>query len=677
MKRFFDWFNNLYPVWLVTLAVIAFFNPPVMLWFNSDWVFWSLAASMLGMGLTLNLADFKAIARMPGSVALGGIAQYSIMPLVGWSTATMLGLEAGLAVGIILVASCPGGMASNMIAYLARANLALSVVLTLCSTMLAFVFTPMWTSALAGQYVPVNAWALCRSALQLTVAPVVLGVLIRWKLPRTADRIGAAGPTVAVLAFVFVTGGIVAASADAIASNFRVLAIAAFVLHVLGFVVGYLLPKLLRYPESIARTTSIEVGMQNGGMAASLAQLHFASMPLAAAAGVFSGVMQNILGGIVASIWKRFPTEGQTSRWLQAAAPATRRDIYYWKCDRPAWQQFLVAARAPAGETAQQIVQQLEQELHRQFDTHKVQLSPGAGQGNHLTWHADVAGKQLFIRVGNGPARDGHLAVESAVLDRVRQAGVRTPQVFACDATRTRVPFDWQALERFAVPDLNHWFKTAELDNSRIAFEIGAAVAQWQSITLDGFGVLDANLRGYRTTYADYFHLRLEEHLHFLKSSGFLADTHEMLAEIEQHRELLTVERGCLVHKDLALWNILGTPDEIVAFIDFDDTISGDPMDDLSLLACFHDAAFLQRAFEGYQSVRSLPEEYLRRFWLHLLRNMIVKSVIRVGGGYFDRNDKFFLIGTGLSGADFEQITRARLATALHGLRENSGLDIL
>ena len=115
-------------------------------------------------------------------------------------------------------------MASNMISYLARANLALSVVLTLGSTLLAFIFTPMWTSLLAGKYVPVDAWGLCVSALQLTVAPVVLGVLVRWKLPRTADRIGACGPTVAVLAFVLVTGGIVAASADAIAANFGRLA---------------------------------------------------------------------------------------------------------------------------------------------------------------------------------------------------------------------------------------------------------------------------------------------------------------------------------------------------------------------------------------------------------------------------------------------------------------------
>jgi bile acid:Na+ symporter, BASS family len=305
MKRFFDWFNNLYPIWLVSLSVVAFLWPPTMLWFDKPWIFWSLAASMLGMGLMLNPADFRAVGRIPGAVALGFGSQYTLMPLCGWLVATLLQLEPGLAVGIILVSSCPGGMASNMIAYLARANLALSVVLTLCSTVLAFFFTPLWTSLLAGSRVPVDVWGMCLSALQLTVAPVTLGVLIRWKLPRTADRIGACGPTVAVLAFTLVTGGIVAASADAIAKNFGSLVLAATLLHLIGFAVGYGITKLFRFPESVARTVSIEVGMQNGGMAAALARQHFAAMPLAAAAAVFSGVMQNIVGGFVAAWWKR------------------------------------------------------------------------------------------------------------------------------------------------------------------------------------------------------------------------------------------------------------------------------------------------------------------------------------------------------------------------------------
>ncbi len=305
MKSFFTWFNSFYTVWLVGLAIVAFLWPPTMLWFDKPWIFWSLAASMLGMGLTLRIEDFKGVARIPGAVALGFGAQYTLMPLIGWLIATVLRLEPGLAVGIILVASCPGGMASNLISYLARANVALSVVLTLCSTVLAFFFTPMWTSLLAGSRVPVDVWGLCLSTLQLTVAPVALGVLIRWKLPTVADRLGACGPTVAVLAFTLVTGGIVAASAASIREHFGSLVLAATILHLLGFGVGYGVAKLFRYPESVSRTVSIEVGMQNGGMAAALAKQHFAAMPLAAAGAVFSGVMQNIVGGLVAAWWKR------------------------------------------------------------------------------------------------------------------------------------------------------------------------------------------------------------------------------------------------------------------------------------------------------------------------------------------------------------------------------------
>lgn len=350
----------------------------------------------------------------------------------------------------------------------------------------------------------------------------------------------------------------------------------------------------------------------------------------------------------------------------------SRKDIYYWKCDRPA----AFHGTQSRGEADASLAAELEKELCRHFDTKNVVLRPGAGQGNHLTWNADVDGTPLFIRVENGPEKDAHLAIESALLDQVRATSVITPRVFGCDASRSHVPFAWQALERISAPDLNHWFKLGTLEVPKIAFEIGLAVAKWQAITFEGFGVLDERLRGYRTSYADYFHLRLDEHLRFLTERGFLA-ADEIRAEIETHRALLDVPQGCLVHKDLALWNILGTRDQITAFIDFDDAISGDPMDDLSLLACFHDAAFLQRAFEGYQSLRPFPAEYRRRFWLHLLRNMIVKAVIRVGAGYFDRSDSFFLIGTGSSGQNLREFTLARLQTALRGLRGDCDIATL
>jgi fructosamine-3-kinase len=387
-----------------------------------------------------------------------------------------------------------------------------------------------------------------------------------------------------------------------------------------------------------------------------------------------------------------------------------RRDIYYWKCDRPAAFHGTQARGAPDAE----IECQLRDVLQRHFVTQVVELSTGIGQGNHLTWNARVAGQSMFMRVENGPEKDGQLAVESAVLGRIREAGVITPRVYACDATRSRVPFAWQALERISSPDLNHWHKQGRLDVSRIAFDIGIAVAQWQQLTFPNFGPLEdtsvgwawrepfsthkssssamppsvsteplapnsSTLRGCHATYPEYFNLRLDQHLHFLVTRGFLTQSQsdEILAEIENHHSLLQLKTGCFVHKDLALWNILGSETQITAFIDFDDAISGDPMDDLSLLACFHDDVFLRRAFEGYQSIRVLPENHLRRFWLHLLRNMIVKAVIRVGAGYFDRDDGFFLISSRASGESLRQLTLSRLNLALQGLRNSSSMDIL
>ena len=353
----------------------------------------------------------------------------------------------------------------------------------------------------------------------------------------------------------------------------------------------------------------------------------------------------------------------------------SRRDIYYWKCDRPA---AFHGTETRAGAN-QEIAAALQNALREHFTARTLSLRPGSGQGTHLTWIAEVDGREMFLRVENGPERDGQLAIESTVLDQVRAIGVRTPIVYGFDATRNRVPFAWQALEKIDAPDLNHWFKQGTLDTQRIAFEIGAAVAKWQAIKPSGFGVLDESLRGYHTRYADYYRLRLEEHLAFLVTRELISGERrdEILREIEVHRSLLELPEACLVHKDLALWNVLGTPSEIAAFIDFDDVVAGDPLDDLSLLGCFHDAAFLERAFAGYRSVRALPADHRRRFWLHLLRNMIVKSVIRVGAGYFERDGGFFLIAGGGTGADLRRFTLARLDLALAGLRTDAELSRL
>lgn len=361
--------------------------------------------------------------------------------------------------------------------------------------------------------------------------------------------------------------------------------------------------------------------------------------------------------------------------------PHPRRQVYYWKCDRPA--AFHGTTRLTHSET---LLGPLQDALQKHFCGKDIKLRPASGQGNHVTFVAQIDEQEFFVRVDDGPEGDDYMEVETRILNEVRELGLPTPQVLAVDATRQNVPFAWQVMELIEQPDLNHHYKLGNLDLKQTSFKLGESVACWQEITPQRFGLfnpqtlrLKGELEGFHETYSDYFHLNLERHLTFLEERKFLDGNvlEEIRQVIAEHSSLLDLKQGCLVHKDLALWNILGSETDIVAFIDWDDAISGDPMDDLSLLGCFYNGEIVAQAFAGYASKRPLPEHYKRRFWLHLLRNMIVKTVIRVGAGYFERNDGFFLIGAGSSGADLAAFTRARLEAAVKGLRENLEIEAL
>lgn len=307
-------FTNLYPVWLVGGALISLWHPPAFIWFTGSWITYALSLVMLAMGFTLTIDDFKRLWHMPGSLALGFLAHYTIMPLTGWIIAHLLKLEPGLAVGLILVASCPSGAASNVVSYLAKADVALAVSVTLTSTLFAFIMTPLWCQVLAGHYVPVDAVGLCLSTLKVVILPVLLGVLCNWKFPKMVTRVSRFSPPVSVIALVLITCGIVSQNAASVIANAGRLALAAVLLHVLGFALGYIVSRLLRYPVLTARTVSIEVGMQNGGMAAMLAKKNFPLEPLSAVPAVFSGVIQNIVGSIMAAYWRSRPIPPEVSQ---------------------------------------------------------------------------------------------------------------------------------------------------------------------------------------------------------------------------------------------------------------------------------------------------------------------------------------------------------------------------
>ena len=312
---------SLFALWTVLGTLWAWFLPDHFVWvadgrfkpLGQPLVSVLLGVIMLGMGITLSFDDFRRVLTIPKAVAAGVILQFTIMPLAGIGLALAFQLESGLAVGLILVACCPGGTASNVVTYLARANVALSVTMTMASTMVAIVLTPLLTGWLAGVYIEIDRWSLFREMVAIVLIPVVAGVLLNRFVPQLTKRIGSVSPLVSVFVVVLIVGGIIARSKPLIEQHFDVLLLAVFLLHVIGFALGYLFSRLLGLGKVAARTISIEVGMQNSGLGASLAstQAFAAQFPLAMQAALapvpsaISSVNHVVIGSILASIWGR------------------------------------------------------------------------------------------------------------------------------------------------------------------------------------------------------------------------------------------------------------------------------------------------------------------------------------------------------------------------------------
>lgn len=304
--RLLEILTNLFPLWVLAGAVVALIDPPSVTWFRGPLIVWGLAVIMLGMGITLSLDDFRRAATMPRAVATGLVAQYAIMPALGWGIARFFGLPTPLAVGVILVSCCPGGTASNVVTYLARANVALSVLMTMASTFAAVAMTPLLTKWLAGTLVPVDAWGLFASTVQVVLLPVVAGIAMHHVAPRVVRAVLPVAPLVSVIAIALICASIIGQSADAFRHSGTALVAAVFVLHAAGFALGYLFARLLGYDALIRRTVSIEVGMQNSGLGAVLARRHFAD-PLTALPAAVSATFHSVIGSFLAGAWRMRP----------------------------------------------------------------------------------------------------------------------------------------------------------------------------------------------------------------------------------------------------------------------------------------------------------------------------------------------------------------------------------
>ncbi|CAG9465069.1 unnamed protein product [Pedinophyceae sp. YPF-701] len=296
-------FSNLFPLWVAIGAVAGVASPQSFEWFKGPLVVWGLAFTMLGMGLTLTLEDFARVARDRVRVAAGAALQFTIMPAAGLAFARLFGLDPWIAAGMVLVACCPGGTASNVVTFIAGADVPLSVAMTSCSTVSATVMTPLLTKLLAGTIVPVDAVALFRDIVGIVILPVLAGAALNTLAPRAVQRVQAFAPAVAVLTVALITTSTIARSAPGALAAGPALLAALFCLHASGFALGYFLSrKAFRFGEEASRTISIEVGMQNSTLGAVLAAVHL--HPLAAVPCALSACMHSMMGSALAGLWR-------------------------------------------------------------------------------------------------------------------------------------------------------------------------------------------------------------------------------------------------------------------------------------------------------------------------------------------------------------------------------------
>jgi len=287
---------------VVLMAGAALLWPQVVGVIKTSWISWLLGLIMFGMGLTLKLDDFRIVFSRPKDVIIGCLAQFTIMPLLAWLLTQVFHLPPEIAVGVILVGCCPGGTASNVITYLAGGDLALSVGMTSVSTLLAPLVTPLLTWLLAGTLVDVDVWQMFMSIVQVIIVPIGLGLLVKKFVHLSDDMMTKVLPAVSTIAITLIVGAVVSANAEKLLTC-GLLVITVVILHnLLGFLLGFLLGKMLHLSRKKNTAISIEVGMQNSGLACQLAQAHFQTMALAPVPGAIFSVWHNIAGSLYARL---------------------------------------------------------------------------------------------------------------------------------------------------------------------------------------------------------------------------------------------------------------------------------------------------------------------------------------------------------------------------------------
>ena len=305
MKRISDFVGKHMAAIVLVIAALALFVPKTCLWIQTSWINYLLMLVMFGMGLTLKLDDFTIVFKRPKDIVIGCVAQFTIMPLLAFLLGKAFGLEAGLMAGVILVGTCPGGTASNVMTYLSKGDVALSVGMTSVNTVLAPFLTPAITYLLLKTTVSVDVVSMFVSIIKVVIVPIALGFLINGLWGKHTQKVADVLPLVSVTAIALIVAAVVSHnSARILETGAQVFAVV--ILHnLLGYAVGYLLALAFRMPMSRKKALAIEIGMQNSGLATSLAGTAFPGLAMATVPGAIFSVWHNISGALLANLFRR------------------------------------------------------------------------------------------------------------------------------------------------------------------------------------------------------------------------------------------------------------------------------------------------------------------------------------------------------------------------------------
>ena len=301
LEKLSDFFGKWMALIVIAVAALALFAPQTCLWIKTSWINWLLGIVMFGMGLTLKVSDFKVVFSRPKDIIIGFIAQFTLMPLIAFALTKAFSLPTEIAVGVILVGTCPGGTSSNVMTYLSKGDVPLSVGMTAVSTLFAPLMTPLLTLLYAGQRVDVNAVAMFLSIVKVVLVPIALGLVCNYFFEKVTREIVRILPLISTIAIIMIIASVVSANSARLKTVGFIVVIVVILHNLLGYATGYGVGKLLRLNTTKCRALSIEVGMQNSGLATSLAATHFAQYPLATIPGAVFSVWHNISGAVYAN----------------------------------------------------------------------------------------------------------------------------------------------------------------------------------------------------------------------------------------------------------------------------------------------------------------------------------------------------------------------------------------